>query len=47
MSTNKNIKAQERFGEAVNTGKLEIIREVVSDKVKDHDPADIQGDGPQ
>ena len=47
MSKDKNIKAQEKFGEAVKTGKLEMIREVVSEKVKDHDPADIQGAGAQ
>ncbi|WP_010228274.1 ester cyclase [Gillisia marina] len=47
MSKDKNVKAQEKFGEAVNTGKLEMIRDVVSEKVKDHDPADIQGPGAQ
>ena len=47
MSKEKNVKAQEKFGEAINTGKLEMIRDVVSDKVKDHDPADIQGPGAQ
>ncbi|WP_144963236.1 ester cyclase [Gillisia sp. Hel_I_86] len=47
MSKDQNIKAQEKFGEAVNTGNLEMIREVVSEKVKDHDPADIQGPGAQ
>lgn len=47
MSKNKNVKAQEKFGEAVNTGNLEMIRDVVSEKVKDHDPADIQGPGAQ
>ncbi len=47
MSKDKNVKAQEKFGEAVNTGNLEMIREVVSEKVKDHDPADIQGPGAQ
>lgn len=47
MSKDKNVKAQEKFGEAVNTGNLEMIREVVSEKVKDHDAADIQGPGAQ
>ncbi len=47
MSKDKNVKAQEKFGEAVNTGQLEMIRDVVSEKVKDHDPADIQGAGAQ
>ncbi len=47
MSKDKNVKAQEKFGEAINTGKLDLIREVVAEKVKDHDPAPIQGPGPQ
>ncbi len=47
MSKDQNIKAQEKFGDAVNSGNLEIIREVVSEKVKDHDPAEIQGSGSQ
>lgn len=47
MSKDKNVKAQEKFGEAINTGKLEMIRDVVSEKVKDHDPAEIQGPGAQ
>ena len=47
MSKDKNVAAQEKFAEAINTGKLEMIREVVADNVVDHDPADIQGDGAQ
>lgn len=47
MSKDKNVKAQEKFGEAINTGKLDLIREVVSEKVKDHDPAPMQGPGAQ
>jgi len=47
MSKDKNIQAQEKFGEAVNKGELETIRDVVSDDVKDHDPAPDQGPGPQ
>ena len=43
----KHTEAQEKFGEAVNTGKLEMIREVVAEDVKDHDPAPMQGPGPQ
>ncbi len=42
-----NEAAQKKFGEAVNTGKLEMIRDVVSADVKDHDPAPMQGPGPQ
>ncbi len=47
MSKDQNIKAQEKFGEAINTGKLEMIRDVVSEKIKDHDAAEIQGPGAQ
>ena len=39
--------AQKKFGEAVNTGNLEMIREVVAPNVVDHDPAPMQGPGPQ
>ena len=42
-----NVSAQEQFGKAVNTGNLELIREVVAPDVIDHDPAPNQGPGPQ
>ena len=42
-----NVEAQKKFGEAVNTGKLEMIRDVVAADAKDHDPAPMQGPGPQ
>lgn len=47
MSKAKNVEAQEKFGEAVNTGNLELIRDVVAENIKDHDPAPDQGPGPQ
>ncbi len=47
MSKEKNIKAQERFGEAINTGNLEWIKEVVAPNAIDHDPAPDQGKGPK
>lgn len=47
MSKENNIKAQEKFGEAINTGNLALIKEVVAPNVKDHDPAPDQGSGPQ
>lgn len=47
MSVEENKKAQEQFGEAINSGKLEHLRELVSQDVKDHDPAPNQGPGPQ
>lgn len=47
MSKAENKKAQERFGEAINSGNLEQLREVVAQDVVDHDPAPDQGPGPQ
>ena len=47
MSQQQNIEAQQRFGDAINSGKLEVILEVVSPSVIDHDPAPDQGPGPQ
>lgn len=47
MSIEKNKAAQEKFGEAITSGKLELIRDVVADDVVDHDPAPSQGPGPQ
>jgi steroid delta-isomerase-like uncharacterized protein len=47
MSKQQNMEAFQRFGEAVNSGKLEAILEVVSPSVIDHDPAPEQGPGPQ
>ncbi len=46
MGKNENIAAQVKFGEAVVTGKLEGIREVVDAKALDHDPGPGQGLGP-
>lgn len=47
MGKQDNIAAQKRFGEAINTGNLENIREVVAPGAVDHDPAPDQGPGPQ
>lgn len=47
MSQQDNIKATERFGKAINSGNLEVIREVMAPGVVDHDPAPDQGPGPQ
>lgn len=47
MSIEENKQAQTRFGEAINSGNLEKLRELVSQDVKDHDPAPNQGPGPQ
>lgn len=47
MSKEQNKKAQEQFGEAVNSGNLEKLNDLVARDVKDHDPAPNQGPGPQ
>lgn len=46
MSMQANIEAQQRFGEAVNSGNLDEIRNLMSAGVVDHDPAPDQGPGP-
>lgn len=43
----ENIQAQERFGEAINTGNLEVFHEVVTPDCVAHDPAPGQGQGPE
>lgn len=47
MSIEENKQAQTRFGEAINSGNLEKLKGLVSQDVKDHDPAPNQGPGPQ
>lgn len=47
MSKEKNKEIQQKFGEAINTGNLENLKDLVADNVKDHDPAPNQGPGPQ
>ncbi|MCC8359277.1 ester cyclase [Salinimicrobium sediminilitoris] len=47
MNKEENKLAQEKFGDAINSGNLEQLREVVAQDVKDHDPAPNQGPGPQ
>lgn len=47
MSVEENKQAQQQFGEAINSGNLENLRDLVSKDVKDHDPAPNQGPGPQ
>lgn len=47
MTKEENKKAQQKFGEAVNSGNLEKLRELVAQDVKEHDPAPNQGPGPQ
>ncbi len=47
MSQQQNIQAQTRFGEAINGGNLEAMRELVSPGVVEHDPGPNQGPGAQ
>jgi len=47
MGKNENIAAQGKFGEAVVSGKLDGLREVVDAKALDHDPGEGQGLGPE
>ena len=47
MSNEQNINAQKKFGEAVNTGNLESIRDLVAIDSVDHDPAPGQVAGPE
>lgn len=47
MTKEENKKAQQKFGEAVNSGNLDKLRELVAQDVKEHDPAPNQGPGPQ
>lgn len=46
MGQQDNIAATKRFGEAINSGDLEALREVMAPNVVDHDPAPGQGPGP-
>lgn len=47
MSKEQNIQAQTRFGEAINSGNLDAMRELVSPSVVEHDPGPNQGPGAQ
>lgn len=47
MGKESNIEAQQKFGDAINSGNLEQLRDLVSDDVKEHDPAPNQGPGAQ
>ena len=47
MSKEANIQAQTKFGEAINSGNLEAMRQLVSPVVVEHDPGPTQGPGAQ
>jgi len=46
MSQQDNIKTQQMMGDAINSGTLEVLQEVMAPNVVDHDPAPDQGEGP-
>ena len=47
MSKEENISTQKKMGEIVNSYQFDRLPEVFAPNVKDHDPADDQGPGPQ
>jgi len=47
MAKQENITAQQRMGEAINSGDLDALDDVMSPDVVDHDPAPDQGAGPE
>jgi steroid delta-isomerase-like uncharacterized protein len=47
MSKQKNIEAQTKFGEAINSGNLEIMNDLVAAGVIENDPAPGQAKGPK
>ena len=47
MTKQDNLAVQQKFGSAVNTGELELLRDVIAPDVVDHDPAPDQGPGPE
>jgi len=46
MARDENIAAQEKLGEGINAGNLDVIHEVFAPDVVDHDPAPDQGPAP-
>lgn len=47
MSKEINIEAQKKFGEAINTGNLQVMHDLVSPDAIEHDPAPRQDKGAQ
>ena len=47
MSKQANIEAQTKFGEAINSGNLEIMNDLVAPDAIEHDPAPGQAKGAQ
>ncbi len=47
MSKEANIATQKKMGEIINSYQFDKLNEVFASNVKDHDPADDQGPGPE
>ncbi len=47
MNKQENAAVQASFGEAINSGQLDRLNDLMTADVKDHDPAPDQGPGPQ
>jgi steroid delta-isomerase-like uncharacterized protein len=47
MSKQDNIEIQKKFGEAVNSGNLGKMNDLVAETCIDHDPAPNQAEGPE
>jgi steroid delta-isomerase-like uncharacterized protein len=47
MSIQGNIEAQTRFGDAINRGNFDAMKDLVAANVIEHDPAPDQAAGPQ
>jgi steroid delta-isomerase-like uncharacterized protein len=47
MSKEQNLQAANKWGEAINSGNLEVLRELVTPHVVEHDSAPNQGPGAQ
>ena len=47
MTMQDNLAVQQEFGSAVNSGQLELLRDLIAPDVVDHDPAPDQGPGPE
>jgi steroid delta-isomerase-like uncharacterized protein len=47
LPTEKNRAAQERMAQAINSGRLDVLSEVLAPNVVDHDPAPDQQPGPE
>lgn len=47
MSKERNLETNQKLGDAVSSGDLDVLRQVFAENVVDHDPAPDQGPGPQ